>query len=261
MRSTRVPDNAPGDIASTFEGAALTGRARSVFSLSGVFPLGAFFVAHVVTNARAVRGDAAFVGATRVYQSVPALPLLEVLFVFAPLAFHGAMGLWLTVTRRRLEPPVPYPPGLRVAMRATGVLTLAFLAMHLPELRFRQPGTRPDGGVLLTVLASNLSSTWHGVPWRGIAYLVAAGCASFHFAAGLWGCFVVSRARAAPAAAHGVRADRGAAWAAGAIGAVLWLLLANVVVLHATGSRLFGAPARDAAGIDPCPAGPPAPAP
>jgi succinate dehydrogenase / fumarate reductase cytochrome b subunit len=240
----------------------LAGRARRLFSLSGVLPLGAFFVAHVVTNARALRGDEAFLGAARAYESIPALPLVEALFVFAPLVFHGAIGLWLVVTRRRLEPAAPYPPGVRTAMRATGALTLAFLAIHLPELRFRQPGARPSGGELLTVLASDLSCTWHGVPWRGVAYLVAAGCVAFHFSAGLWAFFVVSRARGG--AGRSAPAARAAGWAAGAIGAVLWFLLVNVVVLHATGSRLLGAPAQDAhdaVGAEPCPASPPAPPP
>jgi succinate dehydrogenase / fumarate reductase cytochrome b subunit len=234
-----VPDNAPGD---------MDRLARRFFSLSGLVPLGAFLVLHVVTNARALRGDAAFLAAARTYDSIPALPLVEALFVFAPLVFHGALGVWLVVTRRSFEPPVPYPRGVRIAMRATGVLTLAFLAMHLPELRFRQPGTRPSGGELLTVLASDMSSTWHGVPWRGVVYLAAAGCVAFHFAAGLWGFFVRSRSPG--------RVSTAAAWVAGAVGAVLWALLANVVVLHATGARLFGRARDDApqgSAADPCP--------
>ena len=205
--------------------------ARRFFSLSGLVPLGAFLVIHVVTNARAIRGDAAFLAATRTFESVPALPLIEALFVFAPLVLHGALGLWLILTRRSFEPAAPYPRGVRLAMRATGVLTLAFLAMHLPELRFRQPGIRPSGGELLTVLASDMSSTWHGIPWRGVVYLAAAGCVAFHFAAGLWGFFARPR--------RAGRVNAAAAWVAGAVGAVLWALLANVVVLHATGARLF----------------------
>jgi succinate dehydrogenase/fumarate reductase cytochrome b subunit len=167
---------------------------------------------------------------------------VEALFVYAPLALHAGIGLWLVVTRMPLAQPSPYPPGVRVAMRATGVVVAAFLAMHLPEVRFRSPfqgGARPGSGELLTVLASDLSSTWHGVPWRAVAYLAAAGCIAFHFAAGLWGFFATSWG----ASARARRLRRGAAWGAAIVGSSVWLLLTDVIVLHATGTRLIGAPA------------------
>ena len=210
--------------------------ARRFFSLSGVVPLGVFLVLHAVTNFRVVRGEPAFLATVRLYERIPALPLVEAVFVFAPLVFHATLGLWAVAARRPLHETSPYPGGVRVAMRATGVLLGVFLAMHLSELRFRVPGVRPSGGELLTVLASDLSATSHGVPWRGIAYLVGTGCATFHLSVGLWGFFATTNA--------GSRA-RERAWAAyclAALGGVLWLTFANVVVLHATGARLFGAP-------------------
>jgi hypothetical protein len=72
-----------------------------------------------------------------------------------------------------------------------------------------------------------------------VAYLVGSACVVFHFAAGLWGFFATTeRGRDA-------RARRWAGWAAGVMGAALWLLLADTVVLHATGARLFGSPAHE----------------
>jgi hypothetical protein len=47
---------------------------------------------------------------------------------------------------------------------------------------------------------------------------------------------------------------RVAGWAAVALGAAMWLLFVDVIVLHATGSRLFGSPAAAATGAEPCPA-------
>jgi succinate dehydrogenase / fumarate reductase cytochrome b subunit len=235
--------------------------ANRLFSLSGVVPLGAFFVVHVVANARALRGDAAFLAAARAFERAPglALALVEALFVFAPLAFHGAMGAWMVATRRRREPPVPYPEPVRVSMRVTGVVALAFLAMHLPEIRFRHgvAGVRPSGAEALTVLVSDLSSTLHGVPWRAVVYLTAAGCVAFHFAAGLWGYFVTSRAEVGKGAetARNTNLATAAAWVAAAVGVVLWVLLADVVVYHATGACLIGGGGSEAADTgEPCPA-------
>jgi succinate dehydrogenase / fumarate reductase cytochrome b subunit len=225
--------------------------ARRILSLSGVVPLGVFLLVHVVTNARALRGPAAFERAVAFWARLPGLRALEALVIFAPLVAHAAVGTWLVVTRRPMAEPSPYPPPVRIAVRATAVAALLFLALHLPELRLRaHAGPPPDGGVLRTILEAKLSSTSHGVPWRALAYLAGSACVVFHFAAGLWGSF------ARTARGSEARARRVAAWSAGALGAVLWLLLADVVVLHATGARLLGlpAPAPDAA-AQTCPPG------
>ncbi len=219
-----------------------------MFTLSGVVPLGAFLVVHVVANLRALDGDAAFDRAVRAFARVPFLGAVEVLVVFAPLLFHAGFGLWLVVRRAPLRTPSPYPRTLAIAVRVTGVLAIAFLAMHLPELRFHDHGARPGSGALLAILDADLSSMSHGLPWRAVAYLVGAGCVCFHFAAGLWAAFAVTPRGQLP------RSRRRSAWWAAAIGATLWILFADVVVYHATGSRLLGGMPHDDAPSTPCPA-------
>jgi succinate dehydrogenase/fumarate reductase cytochrome b subunit (b558 family) len=220
---------------------------RRLFSLTGVVPLGAFLVLHVVINARAVRGEQAFARSADLLARIPALPLAEVLFVLLPLLLHAAVGLWLVASRQPLTEPSPYPESLAAAMRVTGLVALAFLAMHLPELRFRGLVRSPSGGELATRLAEDLSSTWHGLPWRGAAYILGSACVVFHFAAGLWGFFARSR-RGADA-----RSRRWAALGAATLGTAMWLLLVDAVVFHATGARLVGSPEADTSQIGPCP--------
>ncbi len=228
--------------------AVLARRVRRAFSLSGVVPLGAFLVLHGILNAQALKGAAAFTAVVETTHRVPALPLVEALFVFAPLAFHAALGLWFVVTRTPLAPPAPYPPPLRIAMRATGVVALAFLLMHLVEVRFHSCGARLRGDELATLLDAELSSLAHGVPWRGLAYLFAAACVTFHFVCGLWGFFATSRSGRERA-----RWRRWAAWGAVAGGLAMWVAFADVVVLRATGARLFGAEAQEPASPASCP--------
>lgn len=213
-------------------------------------PLGAFLVIHVVVNARAVRGEQAFAQSADALASLPALPLIELLFVLLPLVLHAGIGLWLVASRQPLTEPSPYSPGLAAAMRVTGLVALAFLAMHLPELRFRGLLHSPNGGELATRLAEDLSSTWHGLPWRGAAYLLGSGCVLFHFSVGLWGFFARTRRGADE------RSRRWVAMGVAVVGAAMWLLLVDAVVFHATGARLVGSQATDTTQIGPCPPAP-----
>jgi len=221
---------------------------RRLLSLSGI-ALAPIFLLHLAINARAHRGGAAFSSTVDRLQGIPGIALFEWLLVFTPLVVHTSIGLWLVVTRRRLVEPSPYPERLRIAVRTAGIAAVAFIALHLSELRFRTLGVRPDGGELETLLAAGLSSTWRGMPLRGITYLAGTACVAFHFAAGSWGFFATTRICKEP------RARSWAAWAAGALGAAVWLLLANIVIFHATGSRLFGGPGGDddASARVPCP--------
>ena len=184
---TTLPVSVPGSDLEASASAASALRVRRAFSLSGVVPLGAFLVVHLLMNARALSGGWAFASLVDALDRIPGLPLIESLVVFAPLVFHGALGLWLVVTRTPLVPAAPYPRALRIAMRATGVVVLAFLALHLPSIRFHVPGTRLGGGELATLLDARLSTTAHGVPWQGLVYLAGTASVTLHFACGLWG--------------------------------------------------------------------------
>jgi succinate dehydrogenase / fumarate reductase cytochrome b subunit len=223
-------------------------RMRRLFSLSGVVPLGAFLVLHLVLNAQTLSGASSFATAVRSVHRLPGLPLLESVVVFAPLVFHGALGLWLVVSRKPLEPPTPYPPALRVAMRLTGVVAVAFLAMHLPEIRFHAPGTRLGGDELATLLDAHLSTTSGGVPWRGIVYLTGTACVTFHFACGAWGAFATTRSGQESASRR-----TWVACAAIAGGLAMWVAFADIVVLRATGSKLIGVDALEPISSEPCP--------
>jgi len=244
---TTLPVSVPGPDLEASASAAL--RVRRAFTLSGVVPLGAFIVLHLALNARALWGGWAFVGTVDALHRIPGLPLVEALLVFAPLLFHGALGLWLVATRTTLAPPAPYPRGMRIAMRASGVGVLAFLALHLPAIRFHLRATRLGGGELATLLDAQLSTTWHGVPWQGLVYLAGTACVTLHFVCGLWGVYATSRA-----GHDSARHRRRAAWGALVLGLLMWATFADVVVLRATGAAFVG-------GDSPPPASRPCPSP
>jgi succinate dehydrogenase / fumarate reductase cytochrome b subunit len=224
------------------------GRLYRLLTLTGLVPLGTFLVVHVAMNASVLWGTHTWVDAIAAVHVVPGLPVIEAIFVFAPLAVHSALGFWLIVSRTSLAIRRPYPAGMRRAVRVSGVLAAAFLAMHLFELRFRDAAVRLDGGELATVLAADLSSTWHGVPWRGAAYLIGTASVAFHFAAGVWASAV------ATSSDQGVRARRWPWISAAALGVALWVTMVAVILFHATGMRLLGAVGEgEGPGSEPCP--------
>jgi succinate dehydrogenase / fumarate reductase cytochrome b subunit len=237
----------PSPIAASADGAHVD-RMRRIFSLTGLAPLGVFVLWHAGVNAAALRGEGAFAATVDSLGAIPALSLLELLFVDLPLAVHAALGLWLWIKRPATLGSTAYPAGVRPAMRVTAIGALAFVIWHAAALRLRAPAGALHGGALATLLVTDLSSTWKSIPWRGVAYLVGTACVVFHFAAGAWGIYAASSFGRASA-----RHARIAGWVAAVGGAFLWLLMVDVIVFHATGSRLFGGSVDDPPSAESCP--------
>src|SRR5947209_2929869 len=73
-------------------------RHQRALSFTGVAPLGAFVVVHLLTTATALRGPERF---DRIFaRPSPALTAFTVVLVLAPLAFHAGYGAYLALTRR-----------------------------------------------------------------------------------------------------------------------------------------------------------------
>lgn len=203
---------------------------RRLHSLSGVLPLGAFLLEHLWTNAAALWGQRRFDAAVERIHALPGLILLEVFGIFLPLAFHAGYGLWLS---RHARPNLGVYPFARnwgyLLQRVSGVVLLAFLGFHLWEFRIQKWLFGLDSRSFYPVLAAGLSSTWWGIPWRALLYLVGLLAACAHFGNGLfgfactWG-LVVSR-----------RAQARLSVATAALGAATFVLGAVTVVHFATG--------------------------
>jgi succinate dehydrogenase/fumarate reductase cytochrome b subunit len=220
---------------------------RRISAFCGAVPLAAFVLWHTAVVASALWGVRRFVAIEDGFARWPARWLLELLFVVIPLLVHGAVGLWSIVTRASPIPSSPYPRPIAGAMRWTGIAAGAFIALHVVELRARAGGmARADAASRAARVVADLSSTWHGVPVWGLAYLVGGACVAFHLGAGCWGFFVTTASERASS-----QARRAAAWAAVVLAVAVWVTLANVTVLHATGRGFFGDVSVEA--DEPCP--------
>jgi succinate dehydrogenase/fumarate reductase cytochrome b subunit (b558 family) len=195
-----------------------------LFSLSGLVPLGAFLVVHLWMESRVLFGPRTFGSAA----PGALLTAVDVVLVLAPLLFHGAYGAFLTVKRRPLGSPRPYPRAIAILMRISGGVALLFILAHVYTARVTLAGAR--GADLESVLAPRLSATTFGAPLLAIAYMVGLASVVFHFAVGVWGFFAQRKAST----------RRVVAYACGATGVAVFVVGANVVTYLATGTRLLG---------------------
>jgi len=207
---------------------------RKAHSLTGIVPVGLFLVEHLWTNASALGGRAPFDHAVGEIQKLPALPVVEVLGIFLPLAFHALYGIKLAFDAK--PNALTYVHGrnwLYVLQRVTGIITLVFLIAHLWEFRVQKWLFGLSTQNFYDTLSAHLSSTTLGVQLYALAYAIGLGSAVFHFGNGIvgfclsWG-LVVSR-----------RAQRFVAWGAAALSVCLFLLGFSTIVFFSTGTRLL----------------------
>jgi succinate dehydrogenase/fumarate reductase cytochrome b subunit (b558 family) len=207
---------------------------KKLHSLSGLVPVGVFFVEHLWTNSKALQGESAFTQAVADIQALPYLPLIEIFGIFLPLAFHAVYGVVIALTGKPNVTSYRYGRNwLYLLQRVSGLVTFVFIGYHLYEYRIQKWLFGMRSEAFYGALSAHLSTTTASVPWLALFYLVGITAASFHFANGLWGFLFswgITRTRAS---------QRRSAYACAALGVLLFLLGANTVLYFATGSRFY----------------------
>lgn len=188
---------------------------RRLHSLTGIVPLGAFLAEHLLTNFSAVLGR--YSEYVESIQHLPWLRLIEWIFIFLPLAFHGLYGLFITTTGQSNVLAYRFGGNVRYTLqRITAVITVVFLVVHLAKFRFNY---LLSGGQEFS--ADNaLAMTVAGLSASGVVAFYAAGvsAAVFHFANGLWTAAITWGLTLGP------RSQWRMGWICGAIGAALGVL-------------------------------------
>jgi succinate dehydrogenase / fumarate reductase cytochrome b subunit len=215
--------------------------ADKLLSLTGVVPLGAFLLLHlVVTSAIAGSREAYDRQASALHGG---LGVLEVVLVLAPLLLHAGYGVLRTVrggARTRAYASDLGP----LVQRASGLVVLVFVVAHVVEFRAEMWTRGAPASAFSSKLIDDLSSTSGGVPWIALGYLVGLAAALVHLVNGLssacvvWGLTTTASSRARVQAALRV------------LGGASFALSAAVVVQLATGARVF--PAQPPASPLPC---------
>ena len=68
---------------------------RKLHSLLGIIPIGAFLLEHLLSNFEALKGPAAYGAQVKFLNALPLVRVLEWVFIFLPILYHGLYGLYI----------------------------------------------------------------------------------------------------------------------------------------------------------------------
>jgi succinate dehydrogenase / fumarate reductase cytochrome b subunit len=169
---------------------------RRLHSLSGLIPVGAYMVVHLLTNASVLDSAATFQeNVYRIHSLGRALWLVEWGFIFLPLIFHAVFGVIIIRGGLPNTASYAYTNNVRYTLqRVTGVIALLFIFWHVFHLHGWFHGevwltrvAEPLGGAKFRPYnaASSLTLALQGVVIPTLYAIGMLACV-FHLANGIW---------------------------------------------------------------------------
>jgi len=106
---------------------------RRLHSLSGLVPVGAYMVIHLLTNASVLDSAASFQrNVYSIHSFGKILPVIEWVFIFIPLLFHAIFGVVIIRGGLPNSSTYKYTSNVRYTLqRATGMIAFAFIMWHV----------------------------------------------------------------------------------------------------------------------------------
>lgn len=187
MATTVIKEGQPGSRA-WFRDSFLL---HKLHSLTGVIPIGAFMVFHLLVNSYALRGEAEFNTGAKAIGYLPFVKLVEWGAIFIPLLFHSIYGFMITAEMRANTRTYQYGRNwLYLLQRISGVIAFFYILFHVYSttgLRWSYEATGAEGHELGFKAISYAAMAWRFAdPWYLAAYVLGITMASFHFANGLF---------------------------------------------------------------------------
>lgn len=169
---------------------------RRLHSLSGLIPVGAYMTVHLIVNASLLNGAGTFqTNVNQIHSLGKLLPLIEWAFIFLPIIFHAAVGVWIIKTGRSNHDNYRYVANWRYTLqRWTGVIAVVFIFTHVFHLHgwfhsdwWLKSVAEPLGMAQFRPYnaASTLAVALGGFLWP-IFYFIGVVASVFHFANGVW---------------------------------------------------------------------------
>ena len=155
---------------------------HKLHSLLGIVPIGAFLIEHLVSNFEALKGPAAYAAQVKFLNGLPLVRLLEWVFIFLPILYHGIYGLYIWLRGKSNIVYYPWSGNwLYTAQRYTGLIAFAYIAQHVARQRFMGVSLPENPGYAFAKVQHELAN-----PWMLAVYIIAMIAICWHFAYGVW---------------------------------------------------------------------------
>ena len=155
---------------------------RRLHSLSGIVPIGAFLLEHLLSNFEALHGPLAYGQQVKLLNSLPLVRVLEWVFIFIPLAFHAGYGVWIALRGRANVDIYPWAGNWGyLTQRITGIIAFVYIIQHVWRQRFSGVMLPEHPGASFHKVQMELSNHW-----MLAFYIIAMIATCFHFAYGIW---------------------------------------------------------------------------
>src|SRR5271155_3494482 len=155
---------------------------RKLHSLSGIVPIGAFLLEHLISNFEALKGPAAYAAQVKFLNGLPLVRVLEWTFIFLPILYHALYGLYITFRGRQNVNVYPWAGNWMYLMqRVTGIIALAYIIQHVWRQRFSGINLPEHPGAAFHKVQGELSN-----PWMLAIYAIAMIATCWHFSYGVW---------------------------------------------------------------------------
>ncbi len=155
---------------------------RRLHSLLGVIPIGAFLVEHLLSNFEALKGPIAYGDQVKFLNNLPLVRVLEWVFIFLPLLYHGVYGVSIWIRGKSNVVYYPWAGNwMYVAQRYTGLVAFAYIAYHVATQRFLGVNLPEHPYAAFLKVHNELMH-----PWALAVYVIAMIAICWHFAYGVW---------------------------------------------------------------------------
>ncbi len=110
---------------------------RRLHSLTGIVPIGAFLVEHIVSNFETWNGPLAYAQQVKFLNGLPLVRVLEWTFIFIPLLYHALYGVYIALRGRNNVNVYPWAGNWGYfTQRVTGFIALFYIGYHVWTQRF-----------------------------------------------------------------------------------------------------------------------------
>ena len=114
---------------------------RKLHSLTGIIPVGAFLAEHFWSNSYAFVSRSHYDAKSLELQTIPFRLVVEWLFIFLPILFHGGYGIYIWLRGKSNVSAYPWVGDwLYTTQRYTGLIAFVYIGWHLYTERWLTHG-------------------------------------------------------------------------------------------------------------------------